>query len=483
MENSEKHNRKTPMLRRRWVRAVLLVGLIALSLLVAFVARPALKIGTGYGALVLGQAVFLGGRDPANVVQEDLGFLYVRSYAVDRAAKTAEVSLYGFAPSRSLYRPGYGATLIHDSEAAMRAQPLAAPMKPPADHAQLPWPDGNASAWTPPGPQQTANLDAALDAVFSEPDREHPRRTRAVIVVHEGRIVAERYAKGFTIDSRLAGWSMTKSVTNALIGILVRQGKLNIREAAPVPEWQQASDPRKKITTDQLLRMSSGLEFSEDYFNPFSDVTRMLFTSGDAATVAAAKPLAHAPDKVWAYSSGTTNILARIVKQVSGDATYADFANRELFAPIGMYSAEIGADESGNFIGSSLGWATARDWARFGLLYLNDGVWNGQRILPEGWVRYSVTPTSAAPTGNYGAQWWLNAGRPGDPKSRFMPEVPSDVYFASGFEGQMVFVVPSRNAVVVRLGLTQADSRFPWQDFLKRIIQALPQTSPNSAAR
>jgi CubicO group peptidase (beta-lactamase class C family) len=320
-------------------------------------------------------------------------------------------------------------------------------------------------------------LEQALDRHFSEPGPGKKKATRAVLVVHEGNLVAERYAPGFHAEMPLLGWSMAKSVTNALIGILVQQGKLNIHDPAPVPEWSEPRDPRRRITVDQLLRMSSGLKFDETY-KLLHGVTRMLYRSPDFAAFAAAQPLEIEPDRKWYYSSGTANILARIVRQAaesSGESPLI-FMGRHLFDKIGMTSAVFETDSSGTFVGSSYLFATPRDWARFGLLYLQDGQWNGERLLPEGWVRYSTTPTPPAPQGKYGAHFWLNAGAPGSPGNRPWPRIPGDAFSADGYQGQRVVIIPSRKLVVVRFGLTVNPKDMDFERFLADVLEALPKT-------
>ena len=317
-------------------------------------------------------------------------------------------------------------------------------------------------------------LERALDNAFTEPGPDSKRNTLAVVVVYRGQLIAERYAPGIDESMPLLGWSMSKSLTNALVGVLVQAGKLDLYAPAPVPEWQHADDARKDITLDQLLRMSSGLAFSEDYV-PGSDASNMLFNKYSAATFAASKPLAFEPDEHWEYSSGTTNIISRIIKEAVG-GTLADnyrFAREELFDRIGMHSATLEPDASGSFVGSSYSYATARDWARFGLLFMNDGVWQGDRILPEDWVAYSKTPTPKAPQGQYGAQFWLNAGSRDDHSDRVFPDLPADAFWASGFSGQSVFIIPSRELVVVRLGTTLDDSWDKGQ-FVAEVLSAFP---------
>jgi len=369
-----------------------------------------------------------------------------------------------FASGRGRVRRALGAlaalaSLAVPPPAARAADLVALPPQPPG----LAFPTTDWPTADPPA-AAAACLARELDRAFAEPDLERPVRTRAVVVVHGGRIVAERYGPGFTATTRLQGWSMTKSITNALVGILVRDKKLDVRAPAAVLEWQAPDDPRRAITLDVLLRASSGLEWSETYeASPLqSDVIYMLYRGGhtDMAAYAASKPLAHPVDTVWSYSSGTTLVISRLVRQVvgGGEPELRAFAREALFGPLGMTSAVLEADASGTVVGSSYSWATARDWARFGLLYLRDGVWDGKRILPEGWVDYSRTPTPAAPHGEYGAHFWTNAGGPGGGPP--MPDAPRDLFFASGHDGQLVAIVPSRDLVVVRLGLTPSDGRF-----------------------
>ena len=320
--------------------------------------------------------------------------------------------------------------------------------------------------------QKSPALEAVLDKWFLDPDPENPRRTRAIIVVKDGQIIAERYGEGFSKDTLFQGWSMTKSVTNALLGVLVQQGKLDIYAPAPVPEWQSPDDPRRAITIDQLIRMSSGLEFNEDYGDLSTGVTQMLYNQDDMAAYAASFPLVAAPDSVWNYSSGTANILAGIIRDtIGGDVTdYWAFPQETLFHRIGMNSTILEPDASGTFVGSSYMYTTARDWARFGLLFLQDGVWNGERILPEGWVDYSRTPTPPS-LGEYGGLWWLNAG---EPETKEWPDMPDDIYYASGHDGQSVLIFPSQNMVVVRLSVSR-NGAWNMAEFLADVMMAVEE--------
>ena len=317
-------------------------------------------------------------------------------------------------------------------------------------------------------------LSSAIDKAFAEKDPAHPVRTRAIVVVYKGRIIAERYAPGISADTPLPGWSMAKSVTNALVGILVKEGRLSLDRPVQVPEWSGANDPRKKITLDQLLRMSSGLEFDERAGPFVSDVNRMLLRSRDASAYALAKQLRYDPGSRWQYSSGTTNIISRIIRNSFGGRTadYHAFPRKALFDKIGMTGAVMEVDASGTFVASSFMYATARDWASFGLLYLQDGVWDGERILPPGWVDYTRRPSSTAPSGKYGAHFWTNGTPEMDDRLRPFRNLPADTYFASGYEGQNIVIVPSRDLVVVRLGMTRQRITWGMAAFIAEILAA-----------
>ena len=304
----------------------------------------------------------------------------------------------------------------------------------------------------------------ALEALFGPPHR--TGQTHALLVVHRGVLVVERYGPEHDPTSELISWSTAKSVTHALVGILVREGRLDVAVPALVPAWQSPGDPRREITTDQLLRMCDGLEFSEDYVDErVSHVIDMLFHAGknDVAGYAEARPLAHEPGRVWNYSSGSSNIVSAIVGRLVGggaDGMLA-FMRRELFDPTGMASARPRFDAAGTFIGSSFVFARARDFARFGLLYLRDGVWDGARILPEGWVDYARTPTEVS-RGEYGAHWWLALDGSG-------------IFHASGYNGQYVAIDPRRDLLVVRLGASTTDQRGQVLRALAELVRSFPE--------
>lgn len=316
----------------------------------------------------------------------------------------------------------------------------------PSQPTDTPWPTLDWPKAPPSGEVDSSALGDLLDLAFSDPAPDLMGETHAFLAVQGGRIVSERYWREYTASDTYPSWSEAKSITHALVGILSREGLIDVHAPADVPEWQAPDDPRRHITLDQLLRMSSGLKFAEDYVDAgVSDVIEMLFGSGkaDVAGFAANFPLAQEPGSAWSYASGTTNIVARCAARAHGSTgdAFQSWMFRELFEPLGVKSALPKFDEQGTFIGSSFCYATARDFARFGLLYMRDGVWDGQRILPEGWVDYARTPTRTPPSEplGYGAHWWLGLCGPGS-------------FSANGYQGQYTVLVPELDLILVRHG-------------------------------
>ena len=422
-------------------------------------AAPGLRrVAAGYAAKAACSNLFVAGRDLPSVLAEDLQGIPGVAIEVDEAERRVRARAHD-TWREAVYQPGLGARLLHP-RGKLELPPAPVEARPPLD-----WPRG----------EGTPGLEAALDEAFAERDPRRPRRTRAVVVIHRGELVAERYGPGFGPDSRLLGWSMTKSLVNALVGVLAQRGVLDVHAPLGAPEWT-SSDPRAAITWDQCLRMSSGLRFWEQYWNPASHVATMLFDQPNAAAYAAELPLVAEPDTHWSYASGTSNLLARaLFHALSGDrAAYQALPREGLFEPLGMRSALMETDAAGHFVGSSFSYATARDWARFGQLYLQDGAWDGQQILPPGWVADTVRPTPAAPLGEYGRHFWLNAGNGRRPAKRLYPTLPADAFFARGHEEQSVSIIPSREAVIVRLGQTADHSAWNLERFVRDVLAGLP---------
>jgi CubicO group peptidase (beta-lactamase class C family) len=413
-----------------------------------------LRVVTGMVSHNLCSEVFVSGLDAERSYAESVRprpgmslIAWALDYRVDRSEGEVVATIGGGFESRARFRDGLGCMVEHDPPpAADSILPLPIETTP----ADLPEIAGTAVV-EPTDPR----LAEALDAAFAESEDPPDRLTRAVVIVHEGRVVAERYALGIGVDTPLLGYSATKSVLSALAGILVRQGLLSEGDPAPVAAWSGSRDRRRAITVDHLLRMTSGLALDE-VGSPTEPVARMLYLERDMAGFAAAAGLETEPGAVWKYTSGNTVLLSRIVRDaVGGDtADVLRFAHRELFGPLGMSRVTLEFDATGTPVGSTYMLAPARDWARFGMLYLDDGIVGGRRILPAGWVRYTSTPT--LDTG-YGAGFWTNRVEGSIPWSGTtwgIPGVPGDTIFARGLLGQYVVVVPSARLVVVRFGAT-----------------------------
>lgn len=417
-------------------------------------ARDVPRVATGFVANILCSETFVSGLDPRRDFTETteampgVGLItWAMDYQVDRQRKDVSVTLFGFGRSHAVYREGLGCTLDHGTALADVALP---PMQRQA--ALLPEIAGPGIV-APQSPQ----LAVALDRAFAEPAAPPFRRTRAVVVMKDGRIIAERYADGIGVDTPLLGFSATKSVISALIGILVRDGKLTVDQPAPIAAWQDPHDPRHAITVDQLLRHTAGLALGSSLqaslASVLEPVNRMKFVESDMASYAESIPLETAPGQAWNYHDGNYVILSHLIRNATGGhaADVMRFAHRELFDPLGMRNVVLEFDAAGTPKGSGEMLASARDWARFGQLYLDDGVAGGKRILPEGWVKYAASPTPHAWVG-YGAGFWTNLGNSYGARYRVDHGWPRDAFLAKGTIGQYVIVVPSQHLVIVRLG-------------------------------
>jgi len=364
----------------------------------------------------------------------------------------------------------------------------AAPLTPlpPQPEGQI-WPD---DTWPSPlageGYGQQA-LDEAVARAFAEDALEVLQGIRAVVVIRGGGLAAEQYREGFGVETKLVSWSMGKSFTHALAGIMVGQDKIALDTPLPVPEWQKKSDdPRRAITLGHALAMSTGLAFSEDYVNlAASDVINMLYGGGyaDMGHYAAAQPLIHEPGSHWSYSSGTTNMVSRVLRDLSGgtEETYRTFIDETLFDPIGITSAEPEFDGSGTFIGSSLLFMTARDYARFGLLYLRDGVWEDERILPVGWVDHGRRETLGS-KGRYGNHFWLSQYADPPQVANAMQSFPPDTFMARGHEEQSIIIIPSKDVVIVCLSLIEGSDLSQVRDYLAQIAAIFPDVGASEAS-
>ena len=427
--------------------ASVLAALVAIF--VAFRPDRAIRTVTGLVAHDICAKAIVSGLDPEMVFAEAVARPGIRRlrwalmYDLDNSNKIVRASLAGWAVSRAAFRDGLGCIVLNGDAAPYRPK-VDIPALKAASSTPLRAEIASPAIVEPSG----VNLKVALDHAFEEPAAPPYSRTKAIVVVHAGTVVAERYAPGIGIETPLLGFSMTKSVVNALIGILAQQGRLTTSQAAPIAEWRQPTDPRRVITVEHLMRMTSGLALSDARFG-FDPASQMHYLHRDMAAFAAAAALDTAPGTRWAYSSPSIMLLSRIIRETLGGAPERtlEFAWRELFNPLGMRNVTLEFDAIGTFVGSVYMLASARDWARFGLLYLNEGMAGDRRILPDGWIEFSASATLAT---DYGAGFWTNRSDHERALERVDLGIPRDAYYAYGSLAQMVMILPSERLVIVR---------------------------------
>ena len=415
--------------------AVIIAGIIYINSL--------LPIITGYAAKNLCSDVFVSGRDRVNVEAIDLNFSFIKftknSVNYDEKSVTSHF-LWG--KSKAIYRSGFGVTLLRDiPEEKLRKTGYPSGIDPGYSQDTIKWPLGDIL------PTKNTGIDTIKLGEITKKlinDNAYNGDAFAFMVIYKGIPVVEAYKPQFNRKTRFLSWSMAKSFINAMVGILVKQGKMDITRPAGIDEWKM--DERSKITLNDIMQMQSGLKWNEDYGNR-SDVTLMLHCESDMAHFAMDQPAKYPAGTHWYYSSGATNIISYLIrKQFSNDSSYYVFANNQLFNRIGAPDAVFEVDPTGTRVGSSYLYATTRDYARFGLLFENDGVFNGDRILPEGWVKYTTSVASAS-NGVYGSFFWLNRGHS-------LPSVPEDMYACDGHDGQHIYILPTQQLVVVVLGFS-----------------------------
>ncbi len=427
-----------------------------------------------WGAHHLCAGLFVVGRDyqrdPDAVVAQDIApfpaFRWEQSfqYDVDHGEQRVTVKAPGAPARTATYYDDQGCVIHARDSGEIHFEPVDVLSNLP-DPSVQPWPTGDldAHAALPPEADVEA-FNATLDWAMNDAGQ----NTRALVVVYQGKIIAERYAPGFTGHTPQISWSQGKSITAALVGVLVQHGELELDQPAPVPEWHQdPADPRREITVGDLLHMSSGLDFKNYGVSDSLSYTKenehfvIYFDAVNIFEHAINQPLDIPPNSQFRYRNSDPLTLGRIVRQTveARGEDYLTFPQRALFDRIGMRNVVLETDTYGNFIMTGYDFASAHDWARFGLLHLWDGVWEGERILPEGWVEFVSTPTPTDPRKRYGGLFWLNAGGA-------LPDVPRDAFWAAGFMGQNTVVIPSLDMVVVRLGPSPGGSN----GYLNRVI-------------
>jgi len=427
-----------------------------------------LRVAAGYSSKIVCTNVFMTGRDAAEVLNDDVQapghpLLKLMQVDVDREKGLIRANLFGlFGRGLAVYRPGTGCAALPDGdiETAKKYQFTPTPIPRPPDG--LFWPLGS-----------LAQTNRQIEQIIQNDELAGPG-ARGIVVIHENQLVAQRYGKGFNERTPLLGWSMTKSVTAILVGMQVKSGRLRLDQAGFWPPSNPA-DERQKITLSDLLSMTSGLHFNEDY-GDVSDVTRMLYAEGDMAAFVRSQPLQHPPGSSWSYSTGTSVLLSQLWQSAAGRDALS-VPRRQLFTPLGMSSAFMEADQHGTIVGGSYMYATAHDWGRIGQFLLQDGSWNGRQLLGQDYVAMMKRP-AAASGGIYSqGQLWLE-GPFGDNPHGALPgpsfQLPADTFWLQGHDGQSIAIVPSKKLVVVRLGLTPEKLHYKPQAMLAEILKTLP---------
>ncbi len=428
----------------------------------AYTTYPKLDILSGFSSKSVASHLFIAERSQESTEMEDndIPSMNLAKNKVNNREKSVSSTSLGIKTRKAIYRRGVGVVVV-PVNATIKQETYLAPNREKIP-SNFVYPYGDL---------------AQKDTVFSNIDYESlmssvndafvdselvVKKTRSVLVIYKDQIVAEQYIDGFDEKSLLLGWSMTKSVTSAVLGVMEKQGMVDLNEKNLFKEWEK--DDRKNISLANLLNMNSGLEWEEDY-TKICDATKMLFLDSDMSTMQLEKSFVGTPNNTWNYSSGTTNLLSRYIRnQFKSHKEYLDFWYSDLIDKIGMHSMLIETDYSGNYVGSSYGWATARDWAKFGLLYLHNGNWNGEQLINKSWIDFTKKPTNGS-NGVYGGHFWMNAGGK-------YPDVPKDMFSCNGFQGQRLYIIPSRDLVVLRTGL-KGESNFNVNQFLSNIIKSI----------
>ncbi len=453
---------------KKLVKRLLWILLIVLILFVTWFAWPRLPIITAFAAKGMCSSVFLADKSPERVAAEDLSFfpISLAKCTIDYEEKSVSARVLGLAKRKAVFREGLGAVIVLEKpEEELKADSFEIP-DPGYSQDTIPWPLGDVLPDSKPDGVDYETLKDILDEAVDDAGEEPLKKTLGVAVVYKNKLIGENYLEGYDAWTKFHGWSMTKSVTGAMAGALVQEGRLDVSAPSGIPQWE--GDERKNISVENILHMSSGLEWVENYFT-ISEATVMLMQSDDMFLSVTRCPLEFEPGSHWNYSSGDANLLSGILRQAIGDRQeYLGYAYTRIFHRIGMLNTMVETDASGLFVASSFSYGSTRDWARFGLLFLNNGIFEGDTVLNPGWVEYMRTPAPAS-NGKYAATFWLEEPS----EERALVDVPGDVFFADGFLGQRVYIIPSKNLVVVRMGYSL--SNFSVNDFLRDIINTLPE--------
>jgi CubicO group peptidase (beta-lactamase class C family) len=455
-------------MNKKIITRIILVFILIMIAGATWFVWPRLPIITAFAAKGMCSSVFLADKAPERVQTEDLSFfpISLAKTTVDYEEQSATSTVFGLARRKAIFRDGNGAVIVLQTpEDELRKSMFKVP-SPAYSQDTVPWPKGDLLADTMPAGVNYRRLNELLDTCFDRTGREPYKKTLGIAVVYKNQLIAERYLNGYDSNTLFHGWSMTKSLTGAWAGILAERGLLNLDEPVGIDTWNE--DDRSQITVKNVIQMSTGLDWYENYFT-ISDATVMLMQSEDMLASVTDNRLIHPAGSFWNYSSGDANLLSAIIrKSISDDRLYQQSLYTDLLHPIGMLKTKVETDASGLFIASSYSYGTVRDWARFGLLFLNNGVVAGDTILSPGWVQFMKTPVEAS-NGKYAGTFWLQEPL----EENALVDAPSDIFFADGFQGQRVYIIPSKELVVVRMGFGMAN--FNLNNFLSEVISTLPE--------
>ena len=452
---------------KKLIKRVLWLVLIALIIGVTWFAWPRLPIITAFAAKGMCSSLFLADKTPERVAAEDLSFfpISLAKCSIDYEEKSVTATVFGLAKRKVVFREGLGAVIVLEKpEEELMGASFKIP-DPGYSQDTIPWPLGDVMPESLPEGVDYEKLEEILEKAVDQPGEEPFKKSLGVAVVYNNELIGENYLEGYHSRAKFHSWSMTKSVTGAMAGVLVKEGRMDIKAPTGIPEWE--SDERRNITIENIMHMSSGLEWVENYFT-ISDATVMLMQSDDMYASVTGCKLVHEPGSFWNYSSGDANLLSGLLRTTIGDdEEYLGYAYTSLFHRIGMLNTMVETDASGLFVASSYSYGSTRDWARFGLLFLNNGIFEGDTVLTPEWVDFMTTAAPAS-DGKYASTFWLK-----EPEvENALVDVPDDIFFADGFQGQRVYVIPSKKLVVVRMGFSLAN--FSVNDFLRDIIATLP---------
>jgi CubicO group peptidase (beta-lactamase class C family) len=452
---------------KKILKRILYAILAAIVVVIVVYAWPRVPIITAFAAKGMCSSVFLAGKDPGRVAAEDLSFfpISLAKTRVNYDEKSVTATVFGLARRKAVFREGFGAVIVLDTpEEKLREASIEIP-DPGYNQDTVPWPKGDVLSGVRPDGVDYEKLDAIIGGAFDLPGSESFIKTLGVAVVYDGELIAEKYIEGYNAHTICHSWSMTKSLTGVMTGILVGQGRMDPKAPVDIPSWKNGE--RATITLANLIQMNSGLEWEENYFT-ISEVTLMLMQSEDMFEYAVGRPAEVPAGTEWKYSSGNAMLISGLIRRAAGsDEAYHRLPYTGLMHRTGMLHTTIETDAAGNFVASSFCYGTPRDWARFGLLCLNNGVFAGDTVLPPGWIDFlrSPAPNSGGVYGGTFRQKQIN------PDYRFT-DAPDDLYLAYGFQGQMVLIVPSKDLVVVRMGYSLKN--FDPNAFLMEIISTLP---------